>query len=150
MHQDQGILPQEWLLEEQEAILAAAAAAAASAVASATVAATAAAAAANTRTEDQDQSNTISNSNNINNGNNDNNNNDNGNNNNNNDDNDGGPSVYIGDYNILGQRHGSHGELIWDNGDRYVGTFKNGMRSGQGTFFFRDGKYDTIRYDTIP
>ena len=50
------------------------------------------------------------------------------------------PCVYIGDYNILGQRHGSHGELIWDSGDRYVGTFKNGMRSGQGSFFFRDGK----------
>ena len=48
--------------------------------------------------------------------------------------------VYIGDYNIIGQRHGSHGELIWDSGDRYVGTFVNGMRSGQGTFFFRDGK----------
>ncbi len=48
--------------------------------------------------------------------------------------------VYIGDYNILGERHGSRGELIWDNGDRYVGTFKNGMRSGQGAFFFRDGK----------
>ncbi len=48
--------------------------------------------------------------------------------------------VYIGEYNILGQRHGSHGELIWDSGDRYVGTFENGMRSGQGAFFFRDGK----------
>ena len=48
--------------------------------------------------------------------------------------------VYIGEYNILGQRHGSHGELIWDSGDRYVGTFQNGMRSGQGAFFFRDGK----------
>lgn len=47
--------------------------------------------------------------------------------------------VYIGDYNILGQRQGSRGELIWDSGDRYVGTFKNGMQSGQGAFFFRDG-----------
>uniref|UniRef100_A0A7S4ADA0 Uncharacterized protein n=1 Tax=Pseudo-nitzschia australis TaxID=44445 RepID=A0A7S4ADA0_9STRA len=47
--------------------------------------------------------------------------------------------VYIGNYNILDQPHGSHGELIWDNGDRYVGTVQNGMRSGQGTFFFRDG-----------
>lgn len=53
--------------------------------------------------------------------------------------------VYIGEYNILGQRHGSRGELIWDSGDRYVGTFKNGMRSGQGTFFFRDGKNDSRR-----
>ena len=52
--------------------------------------------------------------------------------------------VYIGEYNILGQRHGSRGELIWDSGDRYVGTFKNGMRSGQGAFFFRDGKNDDM------
>lgn len=50
-----------------------------------------------------------------------------------------GPCVYIGDYNEFGQPHGSHGELLWDKGDRYVGTFHNGMRSEQGTFFFRDG-----------
>jgi hypothetical protein len=50
------------------------------------------------------------------------------------------PFIYIGEYNSVGQRHGPHGEIIWDSGDRYVGTFKNGMRSGQGTFFFQDGK----------
>jgi hypothetical protein len=61
----------------------------------------------------------------------------------------GDPCVYIGDYNILGQRHGSHGELIWDSGDRYVGTFKNGMRSGQGAFFFRDGKDGTRRFSSL-
>ena len=52
--------------------------------------------------------------------------------------------VYIGEYNVLGQRHGSRGELIWNSGDRYVGTFKNGMQSGQGAFFFRDGKTNNI------
>jgi len=48
-------------------------------------------------------------------------------------------ATYIGDYNLLGQPHGSHGEVVWDNGNRYVGAFQNGMRSGQGTFFSRDG-----------
>jgi hypothetical protein len=49
--------------------------------------------------------------------------------------------VYIGEYNLFGQRHGSSGEMIWDDGNRYVGTFENNLRSGQGTFFFKDGKY---------
>jgi len=49
------------------------------------------------------------------------------------------PCVYIGEYDVLGRRHGPRGELIWDSGERYVGTFQNGMRSGQGVFFFRDG-----------
>jgi len=54
-------------------------------------------------------------------------------------DNDNDGTVYIGEYNLLGQRHGSHGELIWDDKSRYVGSFRNGMRSGQGTFFFQNG-----------
>lgn len=48
--------------------------------------------------------------------------------------------VYIGEYNHLGQRHASHGELIWDNGDRYVGSFVCGKRTGTGTMFHRDGR----------
>ncbi|KAG7347750.1 TIR domain containing protein [Nitzschia inconspicua] len=47
--------------------------------------------------------------------------------------------VYIGEYNDRGQRHGPHGELIWDNGDRYVGSFVCGKRTGTGTMFHRDG-----------
>ncbi|KAG7368407.1 TIR domain containing protein [Nitzschia inconspicua] len=47
--------------------------------------------------------------------------------------------VYIGEYNDRGQRHGPHGELIWENGDRYVGSFMCGKRTGTGTMFHRDG-----------
>jgi hypothetical protein len=46
----------------------------------------------------------------------------------------------IGEYNIYGERHGP-GELIWDNGDRYVGNFFNGLRDGNGTLFLSDGKF---------
>jgi hypothetical protein len=49
-----------------------------------------------------------------------------------------GETVYIGDFNIYGQRHGP-GELIWNNGDRYAGNFFNGHRDGHGTLFFGDG-----------
>jgi hypothetical protein len=47
--------------------------------------------------------------------------------------------VYEGDYNLYGQRHG-HGEMTWENGDRYVGNFFNGLRDGKGDLFRRDGK----------
>ena len=46
---------------------------------------------------------------------------------------------YVGDYNIYGQRHG-HGEMIWKNGDRFVGNFFNGLRDGHGCLFLSDGK----------
>jgi hypothetical protein len=49
-----------------------------------------------------------------------------------------GETVYIGDFNIYGQRHGP-GELIWNNGDRFAGNFFNGHRDGHGTLFFGDG-----------
>jgi hypothetical protein len=49
-----------------------------------------------------------------------------------------GDTVYIGDFNIYGQRHGP-GELIWNNGDRFAGNFSNGHRDGHGTLFFGDG-----------
>ena len=47
--------------------------------------------------------------------------------------------VYEGEYNLYGQRHGP-GEIIWSDGDRYVGNFFNGTRDGVGTLFLRDGK----------
>jgi hypothetical protein len=50
----------------------------------------------------------------------------------------GGGTMYIGDYNVYGQRHGP-GEMIWSNGDRYVGNFFNGNRDGKGTLWFADG-----------
>jgi hypothetical protein len=28
----------------------------------------------------------------------------------------------------------------WESGEKYVGTFKNGMREGQGTYYFEDGR----------
>ena len=49
-----------------------------------------------------------------------------------------GETVYIGDFNQQGERHGP-GELLWSNGDKYVGNFENGLRSGQGTLHFKDG-----------
>ena len=56
------------------------------------------------------------------------------------DDNCGG--IYIGEYNDLGERHTTHGgEVIYEDGSRYVGIFKNNLRSGHGTFFFQDGKF---------
>lgn len=46
--------------------------------------------------------------------------------------------TYKGDYNVMGKRHGD-GELTWDNGDRYVGRFRDGYIDGRGTIYFRDG-----------
>lgn len=51
-----------------------------------------------------------------------------------------GETVYIGDFNDSGERHGQ-GELLWSNGDKYVGSFFNGLRKGQGTLYFKDGTY---------
>lgn len=46
--------------------------------------------------------------------------------------------TYKGDYNVMGKRHGD-GELTWENGDRYVGKFRDGYIDGRGTIYFRDG-----------
>mmetsp|Transcript_29922 Transcript_29922/g.67539 ORF Transcript_29922/g.67539 Transcript_29922/m.67539 type:complete len:593 (-) Transcript_29922:41-1819(-) len=46
--------------------------------------------------------------------------------------------TYTGEYNIVGKRHGD-GELLWANGDKYVGDFKNGYIDGRGTISFHDG-----------
>ena len=48
-----------------------------------------------------------------------------------------GGTVYYGDYNVYGLRHGP-GEIIWENGDRYSGNFFNGNRDGEGTLWFAD------------
>ena len=41
-------------------------------------------------------------------------------------------TLYLnGEYNVYGERHG-HGELIFPDGKRYVGTFFNGLRFGKG------------------
>ena len=45
---------------------------------------------------------------------------------------------YNGQYNEAGQRHGT-GSLRWENGDKYEGTFWNGMMDGEGTLYFADG-----------
>ena len=55
----------------------------------------------------------------------------------------GGETVYIGDFNDYGERHGP-GELLWSNGDKYVGNFYHGLRHGQGTLYFKDGAYSTL------
>lgn len=51
-----------------------------------------------------------------------------------------GETVYIGDFNAMGERHGP-GELLWSNGDKYVGNFQGGLREGQGTLHFKDGRF---------
>ena len=47
--------------------------------------------------------------------------------------------MYDGEYNSSGNRHGD-GTLIWMNGDKYVGKFKDGYIDGRGTITFHDGK----------
>uniref|UniRef100_A0A7S1VVS5 MORN repeat-containing protein 5 n=1 Tax=Grammatophora oceanica TaxID=210454 RepID=A0A7S1VVS5_9STRA len=47
-------------------------------------------------------------------------------------------AIYRGPFNSYGERQGQ-GELIWSNGDRYVGEFWNGVREGEGTLYFVDG-----------
>ena len=49
-----------------------------------------------------------------------------------------GETVYIGDFNVKGERNGP-GELLWSNGDKYIGNFRAGFREGQGTLHFKDG-----------
>ena len=34
------------------------------------------------------------------------------------------------------------GTMIYDNGDEYVGEFETGMKSGQGTYTYADGKVE--------
>lgn len=56
--------------------------------------------------------------------------------------NNGGTAIYKGEFNVYGERDG-HGELTWDNGDKYVGSFFNGKMHGTGSLFFADnaGEY---------
>jgi len=49
-----------------------------------------------------------------------------------------GKTHYKGGFNLYGFRDG-HGELVWSNGDRYVGQFFNGKIHGNGTLYFKDG-----------
>ena len=47
-------------------------------------------------------------------------------------------AIYDGPLNEYGERHGE-GIMTWSNGDRYVGTFFNGVRHGHGSLFFAGG-----------
>jgi hypothetical protein len=47
-------------------------------------------------------------------------------------------ATYTGEYNNFGERHGE-GTLVWANGDRYKGSFWNGVREGEGSLHFSDG-----------
>lgn len=51
--------------------------------------------------------------------------------------------TYSGGYNSAGKRHGD-GQLVWANGDVYVGSFKNGVIEGRGTITFHDGEMTSI------
>jgi hypothetical protein len=55
----------------------------------------------------------------------------------------GGQTLYLGEYNLYGARHGP-GELIWGNGDRFVGSFFHGNRDGPGTLWFGDGTWSGL------
>mmetsp|Transcript_5160 Transcript_5160/g.6001 ORF Transcript_5160/g.6001 Transcript_5160/m.6001 type:complete len:246 (+) Transcript_5160:72-809(+) len=45
---------------------------------------------------------------------------------------------YSGNFNNYGERHGE-GMLTWKNGDKYTGSFWNGLPEGEGTLTFSDG-----------
>jgi hypothetical protein len=49
-----------------------------------------------------------------------------------------GEIAYTGQYNDEGQKDGQ-GTLRLENGDRYVGNFKNDVITGTGTYYFADG-----------
>ena len=46
--------------------------------------------------------------------------------------------------NFIDGKYEGKGKYIWENGNYYIGQFKNGIRSGRGTMFYSSGK---ILYD---
>jgi len=49
---------------------------------------------------------------------------------------------YDGEVNYNNEEHG-HGTFVWNNGDEYVGEWRNGEKHGHGVHYFSDGE----RYD---
>lgn len=48
--------------------------------------------------------------------------------------------VYSGDVDEdTGRRHGT-GTLVWKNGDRHQGEFRDDRPNGQGTYFYKNGE----------
>ena len=45
---------------------------------------------------------------------------------------------YEGEVNANGDEHG-YGTFVWNNGDKYVGYFKNRLFNGQGTYYYANG-----------
>ena len=46
-------------------------------------------------------------------------------------------------YFIAGKREGN-GKYIWENGEYYIGQFKNDLRNEKGTYYYSNGK---IKYE---
>ena len=49
-----------------------------------------------------------------------------------------GKIMYEGDY-INDKREGN-GKYIWENGNYYIGQWKNSLRNGKGTMYYSNGK----------
>ena len=45
---------------------------------------------------------------------------------------------YEGEVNSKNEEHG-YGTFVWNNGDKYVGYFKNRLFNGQGTYYYANG-----------
>ncbi len=54
-----------------------------------------------------------------------------------------GNGYYDGDIDQNAKRHG-RGTFVWDDGDMYIGVWKNDKRNGQGVSYCEDG---SIEYD---
>ena len=47
--------------------------------------------------------------------------------------------LYTGETNEEGERHG-HGILVWKNGDRHEGEFRNDRPNGPGKYYYKNGE----------
>ena len=47
---------------------------------------------------------------------------------------------------ISGDCVNGYGTYVWDNGDKYVGEWKNNLFEGQGTFTFGPGEWEGNKY----
>ena len=50
--------------------------------------------------------------------------------------------MYEGDY--INDKKEGNGKYIWENGEYYIGQFKNGLSHGKGTMYYSNGK---IKYE---
>ena len=44
----------------------------------------------------------------------------------------------------MNDKYEGNGKGIWENGEYYIGQWKNGLRNGKGTYYYSNGN---IKYD---